>query len=268
MMTSPLLLEHDDSGVARLTLNRPDLHNAFDDKLIAELIHTLSDLEADPNLRVLILTGAGKSFSAGADLQWMRRMADYSTAENLEDAAMLAEVMRRLDSFPRPVVGLINGPAYGGGVGLAACCDIVVASELASFCLSEVKLGLIPAVISPYVVAAIGARQARRYFMTAETIPATEALRIGLVHRVVAPHALEKAGDHFTAMLLKNGPEALREAKDLVFAVDRPITDDVIGGTGRRIAERRASAEGREGIQAFLDKRQPAWQACVKGKSV
>jgi len=236
-MTDALIHTLDARGVATVTLNRPEVHNAFDDALIAELTGLLAHYGADPAVRALILTGAGKSFSAGADLGWMKRMAGYSYEENLAD-----------------------GAAYGGGVGLVACCDIAIASERASFCLSEVKLGILPAAISPYVVAAIGPRQARRYFQTAEVIPADEARRIGLVHEVVAPDRMEAACDRILAAIFQGAPGAQADAKDLVFTVDRPLTEAVMAETGRRIALRRASDEGREGIGAFLAKREPAWR--------
>jgi len=262
-MTDALIHRLDARGVATVTLNRPDVHNAFDDALIAELTGLLAHYGADPAVRALILTGAGKSFSAGADLGWMQRMAGYSYEENLADAAGLARLMHGLDRLPKPTIGLINGAAYGGGVGLVACCDIAIASERASFCLSEVKLGLLPAAISPYVVAAIGPRQARRYFQTAEVIPADEARRIGLVHEVVAPDQMEAARDRILAAIFQGEPGAQADANDLVFTVDRPLTEAVITETGRRIARRRASDEGREGIGAFLAKREPAWRKDV-----
>jgi len=261
MMTDALIHSLDLRGVATVTLNRPEIHNAFDDGLIAELTEVLAAYGENPAVRALILTGAGKSFSAGADLGWMKRMAGYSYEENLADAAGLARLMNVLDRLPKPTIGLINGAAYGGGVGLVACCDIVIASERASFCLSEVKLGILPAAISPYVVAAIGPRRARRYFQTAEVIPADEARRIGLVHEVVPANELEVARDRILVSIFQGAPGAQADAKDLVFTVDRPLTDEVIAETGRRIALRRASEEGREGIGAFLAKRQPAWRS-------
>jgi len=260
MMTDALIHSLDARGVATVMLNRPEIHNAFDDALIAELTEVLAAYGENPAVRTLILTGAGKSFSAGADLGWMKRMAGYSYEENLADAAGLARLMNVLDRLPKPTIGLINGAAYGGGVGLVACCDIVIASARASFCLSEVKLGILPAAISPYVVAAIGPRQARRYFQTAEVIPADEARRIGLVHEVVAPDQMQAACDRILAAIFQGAPGAQADAKDLVFTVDRPLTDEVMSETGRRIALRRASEEGREGIGAFLAKREPAWR--------
>ena len=259
-MTDDLLHAKDARGVATVTLNRPQLHNAFDDALIAELTDVLAAYGADPSVRAVVLTGAGKSFSAGADLGWMKRMASYSYVENLADAAGLARLMNVLDRLPKPTIGLINGAAYGGGVGLVACCDIAIASERASFCLSEVKLGILPAAISPYVVAAIGPRQARRYFQTAEVISADEARCIGLVHDVVPPDQMDAARDKVLAAIFQGAPGAQADSKDLVFTVDRPLNDEVIAETGRRIAIRRASDEGREGIGAFLAKREPAWR--------
>ena len=260
-MTDALIHGIDARGVATVTLNRPEIHNAFDDALIAELTAVLAAYGANPAVRALILTGAGKSFSAGADLGWMKRMAGYSYEENLADAAGLAQLMHTLDRLPKPTIGLINGAAYGGGVGLVACCDIAIASERASFCLSEVKLGLIPAAISPYVVAAIGARQARRYFMTAEMISAARAREIGLVHEVVAPDEIETTLAAVLEAVFQGAPGAQAEAKDLVFLVDGvPVDQALIVETAWRIAERRVSAEGREGVGAFLNKAVPSWR--------
>ena len=262
-MSNDLLSQIDDTGVATLTMNRPEIHNAFDDRLIEALIAELGRLEADPRVRVLVLAASGKSFSAGADLSWMRRMADYSREENLQDALQLAELMRRLNGFRHPTIALVQGAAYGGGVGLVACCDMVIASHQASFCLSEVKLGLMPAVISPYVISAIGPRAARRYFLSAERFGAAEASRINLVHELVAPEELEAKGAEFCSQLLKNGPDAMAAAKELIAAVARgPIDQAMIHDTAERIANTRASAEGCEGLTAFLEKRNPSW---VKG---
>ncbi len=251
--------ELDSRGVARLTLNRPEVHNAFDDALIAELTAALEALGGDAKVRAVVLAAEGKSFSAGADLGWMKRMAGYGEAENLADARALARLMETLDRLPKPTVARVQGAAFGGGVGLVACCDIAVASEAARFMLSEVKLGLIPAVISPYVVKAIGQRAARRYFLTAERFDAGEALQFGLLHRVVPAEALDAAVEDVLAALLQSGPAAVAAAKDLVFAVDRPLEAAVIEDTARRIAAIRVGAEGREGIHAFLDKRKPVW---------
>lgn len=263
-MSEPSLITHiDDCGRATLTLNRPELHNAFDDLLIAELTAALRQLAANPAVRVVILAANGKSFSAGADLNWMRRMADYSDAENLADSRALAELMATLNHLSKPTIALVQGAAYGGGVGLVACCDIVIATPRASFCLSEVKLGLIPAVISPYVVAAIGERAARRYVLTAERFDAAEALRLGLVHEIVEEEALRGSAARFCTALLENSPAAISAAKELIFHVGRqPLGPELREETARRIAAIRASDQGREGLGAFLEKRKPSW---IKG---
>ncbi|MFQ6017363.1 MAG: enoyl-CoA hydratase/isomerase family protein [Kiloniellaceae bacterium] len=260
-MLRPLFLEEiDDDGIARITLTRPEVHNAFDDTLVGELTAALQGLGSDPRVRALVLAARGKSFSAGADVKWMQRMAGYTEQENLEDARALAGLMATLNGLAKPTMALVQGPALGGGVGLVACCDIAVAAETASFCFSEVKLGLIPAVIGPYVVAAIGERAARRYFLTAERFSASEAQRLGLVHEVVPDEALEDAGRKILKALLSGGPEAQVEAKALILAVANRRPDEaLIEDTAARIARRRASDEGREGIAAFLEKRKPKW---------
>jgi methylglutaconyl-CoA hydratase len=261
-MSEPTILTNiDNRGVATLTMNRPELHNAFDDSLIAELTDALRELDEDPDVRVVVLAASGKSFSAGADLNWMRRMADYSYEQNLADAEGLAELMRTLDTLSKPTIALVQGAAYGGGVGLVACCDIAIATVRASFCLSEVKLGLIPAVISPYVIAAVGSRSARRYFLSAESFDAGEAYLLGLVHQVVADEReLAAASDRMTAQLLANGPAAMAAAKVLIAAVaGRQVDDALIADTAGRIADQRSSLEGREGLSAFLEKRKPSW---------
>ncbi len=254
-----LTREVDRRGVAELTLSRPEVHNAFDDRLIAALTEALEALGADGAVRAVVLAAEGKSFSAGADLGWMKRMASYGEAENLADARALARLMETLDRLPKPTIAKVQGAAFGGGVGLVACCDIAVGSEAARFMLSEVKLGLIPAVISPYVVKAIGQRAARRYFLTAERFDAAQALHFGLLHRVVPAEGLDAAVEELLAALLAAGPAAVAASKDLVFAVDRPLDAAVIEDTARRIAEIRAGAEGREGVRAFLEKRKPVW---------
>ncbi|MDQ1079845.1 enoyl-CoA hydratase-related protein [Pseudoroseomonas cervicalis] len=247
-------------GVHRLTLNRPERHNAFDDALIAELEAAFHRIGRDPEVRLVVLDGNGASFSAGADLDWMRRAATQSEAENAADATAMARMLYALDRLPRPTVALVQGAAYGGGVGLAACCDIAIGAENARFCLSEVKLGLTPSTISPFVIAAIGARQARRYFLTAEVFGATRAQEIGLLHQVVPEAELQAAGAEMVATLLRNAPGAQADAKALVFLAEaRAVDDAYTEETGRRIASRRASAEGREGIAAFLSRRKPAW---------
>ncbi|MFZ2948446.1 MAG: enoyl-CoA hydratase/isomerase family protein [Desulfuromonadaceae bacterium] len=261
-MSEPIILTQiDDRGRATLTMNRPELHNAFDDAVISDLTEALRQLDDDPDVRVVILTASGRSFSSGADLNWMRRMADYSREQNLADAEGVAELMRTLDTLSRPTIALVQGVAYGGGVGLVACCDIAIATGQASFCLSEVRLGLLPAVISPYVVAAIGSRAARRYFLSAETFDAAEAFRLGLVHQVVADgEELAAAAERMVARLLANGPGAMSAAKNLIAAVaGRHVDDALIADTAGRIADRRSSPEGREGLSAFLEKRRPSW---------
>ena len=256
-----LICRTESNGVARLTLNRPEVHNAFNDALIAEMASALDALERDTQVRAVILSGNGKSFSAGADLNWMQAMAGYSHAENLRDAEALGDLMHRLDSLKKPTIALVQGPAFGGGVGLVACCDIAIAAQRASFCLSEVKLGLIPAVISPYVVAAMGPRAARRYFLTAERFSAEKAMALGLVHEVVTDDGLDAAAETIIAELLAVGPIAVQEAKDLIAAVAfRPPDAALRQDTAERIARIRASDEGREGLTAFLEKRPPNWR--------
>lgn len=260
-MSEPSIREDIAGGVGRLTLNRPRVHNAFDDALIARLSAALLALEADRRVRVVVLAATGKSFSAGADLAWMRRMAGYSREENLEDARALAGLMSTLDRLAKPTVALVQGAAFGGGVGLVACCDIALAAETARFALTEVRLGLIPAVISPYVVAAIGTSAARRFMLTGERFSAAEAKRLGLVHEVVAATALEEAGRRLVAALLEGGPEAQRAAKALIFEVAaRPRDRTLVEATAARIADLRAGAEAREGLAAFFEKRPAKWR--------
>lgn len=247
--------------VGLVTLDRPERHNAFDDALIAELTETLRSMEAEEGVRIVVLSGAGKSFSAGADLNWMKRMAGFSLDENRRDAMGLATLMRTIAHFRKPTVARVHGAAYGGGVGLVACCDIAIASQHATFSLSEARLGLIPAVISPYVIAAIGERAARRYFLTAERFDAAQAWRLGLIHEVASTDVEldEKLGTIVEA-LLAAGPVAHMEAKALIRAVaGRPVTSELIQDTAERIAKIRASPEGREGVAAFLEKRRAAW---------
>lgn len=258
---SVVLLNRRAEGVTEVVLNRPDKRNAFDDVIIQALINALEEVEQDAATEVVILRSEGKHFSAGADLGWMRRMADNDHADNLADARQLARLLERLNTLTKPTIGLVQGAAYGGAVGLAACCDIVIATDQAKFCLSEVKLGLIPAVISPYVVRAIGERQARRYFISAEVFDAAQAQEFGLVHMVEpSDDAMQSRCDELLAQLAKNGPEAMRAAKDLVFAVSHKAIDaDVIEDTARRIADIRVGKEGQEGLSAFLNKRPASW---------
>src|SRR5262249_17326553 len=253
--------------IATITLNRPLVHNAVDDQLILELMKLLRDLESKPQVRAIVLTAAGASFCAGADLQWMKRMSTASHDDNLRDAEQLAGTLRRRNICPRPTMALVEGAAYGGGVGLVAACDVAIASEGAIFSLSEVKLGLTPSVISPYVIAAVGARAARRYFLTGERFSAEEALRLGPVHEVVPAAALVPrgyelvpTGERIIAALLEGGPRAQVDAKKLIFDVaGKPIEHGLMDETTRRIASLHASPEGREGVAAFLEKRKPNW---------
>ncbi|MDO3722796.1 enoyl-CoA hydratase/isomerase family protein [Marinobacter sp. chi1] len=256
-----VLLRRRDAGVTEVVLNRPDKRNAFDDVIIQELIGALEEVNADPDTRVVVLRSEGKHFSAGADLGWMRRMADNSHQDNLDDSRELARLMNVLNHLSKPVIGLVQGAAFGGAVGLAACCDIVIATEKSSFCLSEVKLGLIPAVISPYVVRTIGERQARRYFLSAEVFSARQAQDFGLVHIVCDDlDAMDQHCDELIQQLAHNGPKAMTAAKDLIFAVSqKPIDTAVIEDTARRIADIRVSDEGQEGLGAFLNKRKANW---------
>jgi methylglutaconyl-CoA hydratase len=258
----PLLDIAIERQVARVVLSRPDVHNAFDDALIAELTTTLTALDADPSVRAVVLTGAGASFSAGADLNWMRRMAQAGEAANRADAERLAALMRILNFLSKPTIARVNGAAYGGGVGLVACCDIAIASDSAKFGLTEVKLGLVPAVISPYVIAAIGARHARRLFVTGEIFDASEAARIGLVHRLVPSAGLDTAVDDALSALAKGGPLAQSEAKQLALrsgGMTRQSAERADVDNAALIARLRVSAEGQDGLGAFLDKRKPNW---------
>ena len=260
METTAIVINKDERGVATITLNRPDVHNAFDDALIRDLTVALQKFNADDSVRVVVLRSTGKSFSAGADLNWMKRMADYSWNQNYQDSLGLATLMQTLASMRQPTIAVVQGAAFGGGVGLVACCDIALASDKASFCLSEVKLGLIPAVISPYVIEAIGARAAKRYFVSAERFPAETALRLGLVHELFGGEQLEQAADSLIDTILSNGPVAVLEAKKLIKQVEGKVIDEeLIRHTAQKISDIRASAEGKEGIGAFLEKRSPNW---------
>ena len=262
MAASSLTFTTDERGVATITLNRAVMHNAFDDLMIAELLQALEIVENDQRVRLLLLRANGKSFSAGADLNWMRRMADYDHQQNRDDAMQLARLMKNLNQLGKPVIAAVQGASFGGGVGLVACCDIAVGSSKALFCLSEVRLGLIPAVISPYVIAAIGERAARRYFLSAERFDAEQALSLGLLHEVVDPEALDYRVQKMVEELLLGGPRAQAEAKNLIHQVSNRLGDEsVIEDTAERIARVRASSEGREGLNAFLQKRSPNWKS-------
>jgi methylglutaconyl-CoA hydratase len=247
-------------NVATVTLNRPELRNAFNETAIAELALAFDELGQDELVRVIVLAANGPAFCAGADLNWMKKMAGYSPAENQADAMRLADMLRAIYYCPRPVVAKVQGDCYAGGMGLVAACDIVVASEAANFCLSEVKLGLIPATISPYVIKAMGEQAARRYFLTAERFGAQQAWRIGFAHEVVMPEALDSTVSAIVNALAANSPNAVREAKKLVREVSGlPVDDAMLADTAERIAAIRASDEGREGVASFLEKRKPSW---------
>ena len=246
--------------VAIVTLNRPEVRNAFDDVLISDLTRTFQDLDSDETVRAVVLAGAGSAFCAGADLNWMKRMAGYGYEQNLADAKALAGMLRTLDRMSKPTIARVHGPAYAGGVGLVAACDIAIGSHEAEFCLTEVKLGLSPATISPYVVRAMGSRLARRYFLTGEVIDAGEAYRLRLLSDVAPKEELDGAVNALLGHLVVGGREAHARIKDLIRAVSAGAADDaMIADTAKRIAEIRVSAEGREGIASFLEKRKPNW---------
>ena len=250
----------DREGVRRIGLARPKIHNAFDETLIAELTRAFRDAGADPGVRAVLLYSSGPSFCAGADLEWMRRTASYGRAENLADAEALAAMLAAVAGCPKPTLARVQGNAFGGGVGLIACCDIAIGSDEALFALSEVKLGIIPSTIGPYVMAAIGERSARRYFVTGERFSAAEAHRIGLLHELVPLAGLDARVDEVLDALALAGPQAQREAKLLVRAIaNRPIDAPLVADTVERIARVRATDEAREGLSAFLAKREPSW---------
>ena len=250
-----------DNGVATVTFNNADKHNAFDDVIIKTLTDIFNNIAKRDDIRVMVLAANGKSFSAGADLGWMKRMASYSYEDNLKDANALAQMLKALNFLPQATIAKIQGAAFGGAVGLASCCDIVIASNKASFCLSEVKLGLIPATISPYVVNAIGLKASRRYFQTAERFFSDKAMQLGLVDEVVETDDLTPAVDKMITTLLSNSPEAMRQAKQLAFDVAyQDINEQLLNETSARIASIRVSNEGQEGLSAFFEKRSPSWQ--------
>lgn len=247
-------------GVATLVLSRPEVRNAFNDDVIAEFTQTFGALGAREDVRCVVLAAVGQAFCAGADLNWMRRMADYSHAENLADAAQLADMLRIIYECPKPTVARIQGDVYAGGVGLVAACDIAVSVDTAQYCLSEVKLGLIPATISPYVIRAMGARAAHRYFLTAERFDASEAHRIGFIHEVVTADALDAKVAEITQALVNASPQAVKACKRLVQDVaGQELSAELIARTVKGIADIRSSEEGKEGVQSFLQKRKPAW---------
>ena len=268
-MSQDILFEIDHAGVATVTMNRPDVHNAFDDKVILQLIQIFEKVARDPKIRVMVLQSTGKNFCAGADLNWMKRMANYTFEQNVTDANNLAKMLQTLNTLPKPTIAKVKGAAFGGAVGLVACCDIAIASRLSKFCLSEVKLGLIPATISPYVINAIGERESRRYFMTAEVFSARRARRIGLINEAVTEEELDGEIESIIQHILKNGPMAVTAAKQLISDVkNEPLSDELIEKTSLRIATMRVSNEGQEGISAFLEKRSPSWKCPSEGGDV
>jgi methylglutaconyl-CoA hydratase len=247
-------------GVARVTLDRPELRNAFDDELISSLTKAFDEIKSDDAIRVMILAGNGPAFCAGADLNWMKRMAGYGYDENLADAEALALMLATLDRMPKPTIARVHGPVFAGGTGLVAACDIAVGTPEAKFCLSEAKLGLSPATISPYVIRAMGEQSARRYFLTAEVFGAEEALRIGLLSILTSQEKLDEKIQELLDHLLAGGPVAHAKVKALIRAVaGRPVDDALAADTARRIAEIRVSPEGKEGIASFLEKRKASW---------
>ncbi|HSW05454.1 enoyl-CoA hydratase/isomerase family protein [Aquabacterium sp.] len=260
-MTNPLIDVTRKGAVARVFLNRPEVRNAFNSEVIAELRQTFDGLSADTDLRAIVLGGHGKVFCAGADLNWMRAMADYSWEQNRADAQALADMLWAIYSCPHPVVGRIHGDCFAGGLGLAACCDVLVAADGPNFCLSEARLGLLPATIGPYVVRALGEQAARRYFITAERFSTAEAHRLGFVHVLAGAETLDAELERIVDVLVANGPQAVKASKRLVQDLaGQPVSEAVRADTARRIADIRASDEGKEGVQAFLQKRDPAWK--------
>jgi methylglutaconyl-CoA hydratase len=256
-----VIVTKDARGVATVAINRPQVRNAIDDTVIRSLTDAFKTLGADGETRIVVLTGRGVAFSAGADLGWMRRMATGGEAENFASAKTISAMLRTLNELPKPTIARVNGAAYAAAVGLIAACDIAVAVEEAVVSISEVRIGLVPSTISPYVLAAIGARAARRYFLTGEPFSAADACRLGLVHKVVAQTALDEAIEGVISDLLAGGPHSQSRAKRLIAQVGgRPVDDALEALTARSIAEARASPEGREGIEAFLNKRKPAWR--------
>jgi methylglutaconyl-CoA hydratase len=257
MTANSILTEMKSNGVGIITLNRPEVHNAFDEVMIQSLTEAIKQMEQDPLIRVILLQSAGKNFSAGADINWMKKMAHFSIDENVHDAGLLSILMSTLYNCQKPTVAKVQGAAFGGGVGLVACCQIVIAASNATFCFSEVKLGLIPATISPYVIQAIGLRQARAYFLSAQPFHASEAKAMGLCHEVVALEELENRTHEVIHGLLRNGPQALKVVNALLNKL--PVTPEIINLTVQKLVEVRTSKEGQEGLSAFLEKRSPNW---------
>lgn len=260
MYTDPVITAIDPRGVATVTLNNPGKHNAFDDVIIDQLRLAFDTLAERKDVRVVVLASNGKHFSAGADLNYMKRMASYDYAHNLRDAQALAGMLKSLFGLPQPTLARVQGATFGGAVGLVSCCDMALATRQATFALSEVKIGLVPATISPYVIRSIGERAARRYFLTAERFDAHRARQLGLISEIADDEALDTAVEHLVESILGNGPEAVRTAKDLIVNVaGEEITPELVEDTCARIAHIRVSKEGQEGLGAFLEKRKPNW---------
>ena len=254
------LLVNIEQHVATVILNRPEIRNAFNDEMIAELTDTFKALGANDDVRVIVLAAAGKAFFSGADLNWMRAMADYSYEENLADADKLAQMLKTIYECPKPTIAAIQGDVYAGGMGLVAVCDVAIAVKIANFCLSEVRLGLAPATISPYVIRALGARASQRYFLSAEVFDTKKARQLGFVHERVSEESLDDAVAEFCAKVVNNSPDAVKTCKRLLHDVaGAPITDELIADTVKGIADIRSSEQGKEGVQAFLQKRKPDW---------
>ena len=252
--------------IARVCFNRPDVHNAFDSAMIRELDDVFDKIGVNKSIRVVILTGNGKSFCAGADINWLREIIDYSFEQNLEESLELAEILYKIYVLPKPTIAMVNGAAIGGGTGFLSVCDIAVASEESKFGLSELKIGLVPAAISPYVIRRIGEKNAREYFLTGERISAQKAFEIGLVNKVVAHEKLRETVDETAKNLLTSGPEATATCKELIYRVPRMNSEEVKTYTARVIANLRVSEEGQEGMSAFLEKRKPSWTKGKKNK--
>lgn len=254
------LLVNIEQHVATVTLNRPEIRNAFNDEMIAELTDVFSSLGTNDEVRVIVLAAAGKAFCAGADLNWMREMAEYSYEENLADADKLAQMLKTIYECPKPTVAAVQGDVYAGGMGLVAVCDVAIAVNIANFCLSEVRLGLAPSTISPYVIKALGARASQRYFLSAEVFDSKKARQLGFIHERVSEESLEDTVAALCTKIVKNSPDAVKTCKRLLHEVaGAPITDELITDTVKSIADIRASTQGREGVQAFLQKRKPTW---------
>lgn len=260
MENRPVIHSMDERGVVTIRLNRPEVHNAFDEQFIAVFSEILDEVNHNDTARVVVLKAEGKSFSAGADLNWMKRMVKFSEEDNLKDAKLLSDMLDKLNTLKRPTIAEIQGPAFGGGIGLIACCDIAIATQTSSFCFSEVRLGLIPAVISPYVINAIGQRAARRYFLSAEHFTSQQALEINLIHEISTTYDIENRTSEIVSDILKNGPTAVMAAKSLIHTLQTNKIDNTIQNeTSQLIAKIRTSEEGQEGLRAFLTKRKPHW---------